>query len=187
MGKDTQKTTVLTSKSSVGREFSAGGVVFRKFKIRNLKYEHLRDVEIRWLVAESMPSKLFPEPVWRLPKGWIDDVGADEPGPMASGKIKADEESLKKAAVREVAEEGGIEAVIKEKIGTLNFFYTHPVWGKIMKFVTFYLMEYVKDLPQGFDEETSEIAWLPYSEAYKKITFAREKEMLEKANELLAK
>lgn len=164
MGKDTQQKT-----TSVSREFSSGGVVFRGDE---------------WLIAASMPSKLFPNVVWRLPKGWLDDSG-ENPGPMASGKIKATEEVLEKSALREVAEEGGVEAKIVKKIGTQNFFYTHPVRGKILKFVTFYLMEWVRDLPEGFDGETSEIAWLPYEEAYKKLSFGREREILRKAKDLL--
>lgn len=105
---------------------------------------------------------------------------------MASGKVKADEESLQKTAIREVAEESGIEAKIIKKIDTTFYIYPHPTRGKIMKFVTFYLMEYVNDLPEGHDEETSEIAWLPYDEAYKKLSFSSEKQVFKKAQELLS-
>lgn len=169
MGKNTQQKA-----TSVSREFSSGGVVFKK-----------EDGEILWLVTASVPSDLFPNIVWRLPKGWIDDSEKDNPGPMASGAVKADEASLRNAALREVSEEGGISARIVEKIGTHNFFYTHPVRGKILKFVTFYLMEWQNDLPEGFDGETSEIKWLPYKEAYEKLSFSREKEVLKKAKDLL--
>lgn len=156
------------------RIFSSGGVVFKKV-----------DNRIFWLVAATAPSKIFPEVVWRLPKGWIDDAGEAIPGPMASGKIKADENSLQKAAVREVKEEGGIEAKIVKKIGSIKYFYKFPGKGDIFKFVTFYLMEWKYNLPEGFDGETSEILWLPYDEAYKKLSFGREKEILKKAKEIL--
>lgn len=167
MGNKTQKTAVT-------REFSSGGVVFKKEK-----------EGLFWLVRKTTPSKLFPDTHWMLPKGWLDDLGEGLPGPLATGKIKADEDSLQKTAIREVAEEGGIEAKIIGKIGTSKFFYSHPTRGKILKFVTFYLMEWGRDLPEGFDGETSEIAWLPYDEAYNKLSFSREKEMLEKAKNLL--
>lgn len=174
MGKNSQFEKTYSGRgitTSLQREFSSGGVVFKDDK---------------WLVAASMPSKLYPKVVWRLPKGWLDDASPGVPGPMASGKIRADEETLQKTAVREVAEEGGIEAKIIKKIGTQQFFYTHPVRGKIMKFVTSYLMEWVRDLPEGFDGETSEVRWLPYDEAYKTLSIPREQELLKKAKELRA-
>lgn len=139
-----------------------------------------------WLVTRSTPSDLFPKAVWRLPKGWIDNETQEIPGPMASGKIKANEDSLQKAALREVAEEGGIESKIIKKIETTFYIYHHPTKGKIMKFVTFYLMEHLKDLPEGYDEETSEVAWLSYDEAYKRLSFSSEKHILKKAKELLS-
>jgi hypothetical protein len=63
--------------------------------------------------------------------------------------------------------------------------FTDPIRGKILKFVTFFLMEYIKDKPEGFDWETSEIAWLPFAEAYKTLSFSGEKLVLKKAEELL--
>jgi 8-oxo-dGTP pyrophosphatase MutT (NUDIX family) len=153
------------------REFSSGGIVFKDDK---------------WLVRSTMPSKQFPKIYWMLPKGWIDDAGPDAPGPMASGKIKADEESLRKNALREVQEEAGVDAKIIEKIGTGKYFFEHPGRGKILKFVTFYLMEWTRDLLEGFDGETSEVLWLPFEEAYKKLSFGGEKQMLKKAKNLLA-
>lgn len=165
MGKNAQNQTILN------REFSSGGVVFRQGK---------------WLVARSSKSKLYPETYWRLPKGWIDNITPVTPGPMASGKIKADEKSLKESALREVREEGGIEAKIVKKIGTEKYFFNAPDRGRILKFVTFYLMEYICDLPEGFDGETSETIWLPFEEALEKLSFRGEKEILKKAKELLA-
>ncbi|KKQ92208.1 MAG: Hydrolase, NUDIX family [Microgenomates group bacterium GW2011_GWC1_39_7b] len=172
MGKNAQqKTTVL-------REFSSGGVVYEKFKIPDSRFE------FRWLVRSTTPSTLFPEKYWTLPKGWLDDESEGIPGPMASGIKKADEKTLRETALREVREEGGVEAKIVGKIGTSTFFYTHPARGKIMKFVTFYLMEYLRNLPEGFDGETSEVAWLAYDEAYKRLSFTKEKEILKKAKDL---
>jgi 8-oxo-dGTP pyrophosphatase MutT (NUDIX family) len=150
VGKNAQNQTILN------REFSSGGVVFRGNE---------------WLITRSSASKLYPEAVWRLPKGWIDNVTPEIPGPMASGKVRADEESLQKAALREVREEGGVKAKIIKKIGSEKYFFNAPDKGRILKFVTFYLMEYVCDLPESFDDETSEIVWLPFEDAYKKLSF----------------
>jgi 8-oxo-dGTP pyrophosphatase MutT (NUDIX family) len=156
------------------REFSSGGVVFKTDSGKKL-----------WLVTASTPTEMYPNIVWRLPKGWLDDAEEGIPGPMASGKVKPGEEEIRMTALREVREEAGIEAAILKKIGTEKYFYKHPVRGNIMKFVTFYLMEWVKDLPEGFDEETSEIAWLPAADAKNKLSFKGEKEVLLKAVNLL--
>jgi len=139
--------------NNIVREFSSGGVVYKKDK---------------WLITRSAPSESYPKSVWRLPKGWIDK-----------------DESAEEAALREVKEEGGIEAKIIKKIATIKYFYNAPDKGKILKFVTFYLMEWARDLSQGFDGETSEIAWLPYDEAFKKLAYNGEKQILKKAEELL--
>lgn len=156
------------------REFSAGGAVYKKV-----------NGEVLWLITKNNPGELYPKEWWRLPKGRIDDIGDDEPGPMAKGEIKADEASLQKGALREVEEEGGIEAKIIEKVGTEKYFFKHSQRGNILKFVTFYLMEYVSDLPEGFGEETSEIIWLPFDEAVKKLSYSGEKHILKKAKDLL--
>ncbi len=155
------------------REFSSGGIVFKK-----------ESGGVLWLVAKNNPSKLYPEEWWRLPKGWIDNEKEDVPGPMASGKIRADEDSLQKAALREVKEEGGVEAKIIKKIGSMKFFFNARDKGRVLKFVTFYLMGWVRDLPEGFDGETAEVLWLPFEEAYKKLSFSGEKQMLKKGASL---
>jgi len=159
----------------VNREFSAGGAVFKKEK-----------GEVLWLVTKLavLPKPLHPFGTWRLPKGWLDDAGDMIPGPFASGGKKASEENLQEAALREVAEEGGVGAKIVSKIETSKYFMI-STRGRVLKFVTFYLMEWVKDLPEGFDFETSEIAWLPFKEAYKRLTYGGEKQILKKAKEKL--
>ena len=139
--------------NKVTREFSSGGVVYKKDK---------------WLVTRSAASELYPKQVWRLPKGWIDE-----------GETPA------AAAVREIEEEGGVVAQIIQKIETVKYFFTTPDGRKILKFVTFYLTEWVRDLPEGFGEETSEVIWLPYEEACTTLSFKGEKKVLEKASKLL--
>ena len=141
------------------REFSAGGIVSRKFPMTNGQYQ------MKWLLAKSSPSELFPNSIWRFPKGWIDDKEEGKfPGVIASGEKKATEEDLQTAALREVREEAGVESKIIEKIGTETYFYKVKD-ERIMKFVTFYLMEWVLDLPEGFGFETSQVGWFEFDEA----------------------
>jgi 8-oxo-dGTP pyrophosphatase MutT (NUDIX family) len=186
VGKDTQqKTTVLTHQSSIVREFSAGGVVYRKVKGKG------QEIKVLWLVAKNAPSDLYPNEIWRLQKGWIDDRDdGKHPGPISSGEVKATESDLQTGAIREVREEGGVIAKIIKKIGTTKYFLPirhtlNSTRGRVMKFVTFYLMEYTSDASEGFCFETSEILWLPITEAIQKVTHTNEKEILKKASELL--
>jgi 8-oxo-dGTP pyrophosphatase MutT (NUDIX family) len=172
VGKNTQNQTIL-----ITREFSSGGIVFKKLKDKR------QEIKVFWLIRKTAASKVYPNQYWMLPKGRVDDTDGDLPGPMASGIIKADETSLRNAALREVAEETGEEAKIVEKIGTIKYLFTDPARGRIMKFVTFYLMEWVRDLPEGFDGETSEIAWLPFDKALETLSFRGEKQVLKKARE----
>lgn len=153
-------------------EFSAGGVIFKKV-----------DRKIYWLITRSSPSKQYLQTIWRLPKGWIDDEN-DKPGPSARGEKKADEEKLKEAALREVKEEGGIDAKIIKKVGTYRFF-LNKSGEKLLKFVTFYLMEWKNDLPEGFGYETSETGWFSLNKAIEKLKHKSEKEVLVKANKIL--
>jgi len=160
------------------REFSAGGVVFKKVKKG-------RKVKILWLIAKSRPDKNYPKNVWRLPKGWLDDEeNGKKPGPYARGEKKADEDLIQKTALREVKEETVVKAKIIKKVGTERFFYKDRE-ELVLKLVSFYLMEYEKDFPEGFDFETSEISWLSFEDAREKLTYSGEKKILEKAKEIL--
>ena len=131
------------SAKKVAREFSTGGLVFKK-----------ENHQILWLVAKSASSKAFPNSSWCLPKDWLDDEGSGKsPGPLARGERKASEEELQKVAICEVKEEGGIEAKVVEKTGTERYLFTFEN-EKILKLVTFYLMEMVGHLREGFGFET---------------------------------
>lgn len=166
MGKSSQN-------PKIAREFSAGGVVFKK-----------EGTQILWLVTQSNPSDRVPEPHWRLPKGWIDNKTKTQPGEIATGARKGTAEEIQNAALREVREEGGIEAKVIAKLGTTRFFFRLS-GATLLKFVTFYLMEWVRDRAEGPDEETQAVEWLPFPQALKRLDYSTEKEMLKKANGIL--
>jgi 8-oxo-dGTP pyrophosphatase MutT (NUDIX family) len=157
------------------RIFSAGGVVYKKTSINS---------DALWLVTKAAPSPEYPKPNWRLPKGWLDDEG-DLPGPLASGKIKADKKDIERAAYREVKEEAGVETKIIKKVGTEKYFFTSRDGTRNLKFVTFFLMEWLSDASDGFGFETEEIVWLPYSDARKRLTNSGERKVLDQATKLL--
>jgi len=162
-----------TSKKPLKREFSAGGVVYKVVR-----------GDILWLVTKSSPSERIPKPVWRLPKGWIDNESTETPGEVASGLRRGKEDEIQKAATREVEEEAGVEAKIVEKLGTIKFFFQLE-GERILKFVTYYLMEWVRDLPEGPGFETEAVEWGPFETAYKRLKYPSEKDILKKANEVL--
>jgi len=135
------------------REFSAGGVLVRKFRGR-------------WWLAAIRPGGR-PEGIWALPKG---NVGSGE--------------SPEATAVREVAEETGVEAASDGKLGDVRYVYT---WEgeRIFKIVSFYLLRYSRgrlgDLPAKFRHEVDEARWLPLEDAPRLLSYKGEREMAEKA------
>lgn len=161
------------------REYSSGGIVFKKQDSPK---------RIIWLITKSSPSNIY-QSIWRLPKGWLDDINnGKSPGPKASGKIRASKDDFVNAALREVAEEAGVKAKILNKLGTIKIIFIRKDTNKkILKFVTFFLMEWINDIPEGFSEETKEVAWLPYRMARGKLKYSAEKKMLDKASRVVEK
>jgi ADP-ribose pyrophosphatase YjhB (NUDIX family) len=119
-----------------------------------------------WVMAAIRPGGKEPG-VWALPKGLI-----------------ADGERPETTALREVAEETGIEGRIMGKLGDIRYVYT---WAgeRVFKVVSFYLLRYSRgrlgDLPPATAHEVAEARWLPLAEAPRLLTYRGEREMAEKA------
>ncbi|OGY21491.1 MAG: hypothetical protein A2126_04100 [Candidatus Woykebacteria bacterium GWB1_45_5] len=108
---------------------------------------------------------------WVLPKGWID------PG-----------ETKEQTAIREVKEEAGVEAEIRDQLGEITVFYINQEKEKVRKTSYFFLMEYKSGNPEkdhGWEVENT--TWLSPQEAIKKLDYPGEKKMVEKATALLEK
>ncbi len=103
---------------------------------------------------------------WSFPKGLID------PG-----------QTPKEAAIREVREEGGVEAGIIDKVGYSKYVY-HFNGEKIFKVVTYFLMKYISGNIEDHDWEVSEAGWYEPEKALKQLTFSQDKVLLKKAVEL---
>jgi 8-oxo-dGTP pyrophosphatase MutT (NUDIX family) len=132
-------------------EVSAGGVVYR-----------LRDdgkVEILLAARRTRRGDI----AWGLAKGGIED-----------GETPED------AAVREVREETGIEAVIEGSLGDTRYFY---VWEevRIRKTVHFFLMHATGGDVDDRDDEMEEVRWYPLSRALKRAAYRGEREVLQRA------
>jgi 8-oxo-dGTP pyrophosphatase MutT (NUDIX family) len=110
-----------------------------------------------------------PEGTWALPKGLI--------GPGERAEL---------SALREVAEETGVEATPVEKLGDIRYVYT---WGgeRVFKVVSFFLFRYrsgrLGDIPPEHAHEVAEVRWLPLEEAPGLLAYKGEQEMAAKALE----
>lgn len=102
---------------------------------------------------------------WSFPKGLIDKG-----------------QTPKEAALREVKEEGGVEAEIIDKVGFTKYVYTLE-GEKRFKIVTYFLMRYLSGSPEDHDWEVSEAGWFSEDEALKKLSFSRDKQLLKVALE----
>src|SRR4051794_37736552 len=139
------------------------GFVRREFSAGGVVVRRLRG---SWMMAAIRPAGKKPG-VWALPKG---NIGHDE--------------SPDVTAVREVAEETGVEARLVGKLGDVRYVYT---WSgeRIFKVVRFYLLRYSRgrlgELPPETAHEVEETRWLPLEDAPRLLAYGGEREMAEKA------
>jgi 8-oxo-dGTP pyrophosphatase MutT (NUDIX family) len=122
-----------------------------------------------WLAAIRPGGK--PEGVWALPKGLI------SPG-----------ENAEATALREVAEETGLEGTPLGKLGDVRYVYFRG--QRIFKVVSFFLFRYrrgrIGEIPPRFRREVAEVRWLPLEDAPRLLAYKGEREMAEKALMMLA-
>jgi 8-oxo-dGTP pyrophosphatase MutT (NUDIX family) len=113
-----------------------------------------------------------PEGLWVLPKGQIDE-----------GEAAID------AAVREVAEETGVEGRALTKLGDSRYWFN---WDgeRVFKVVSFFLVRYesgrLGDIREEFRHEVEEVRWLPLAEAPQLLAYRGEREIAERAIAVLA-
>jgi 8-oxo-dGTP pyrophosphatase MutT (NUDIX family) len=102
---------------------------------------------------------------------------------LAKGGIEGDE-SMEDAAVREVREETGIEAVIEDSLGDTRYMY---VWEdvRIRKTVHFFLMRATGGDVDDRDDEMEEIRWFPLDRAMKRAAYRGERDVLRRAADRL--
>ena len=142
----------------VRAEVSAGGVVYRSEPAGPAGVLG-GELEIALAARRTQKGDL----AWGLPKGNI------EPG-----------ESREEAAVREVREETGVEAVVEQSLGDSRYFY---VWEgqRIRKVVHFFLMRATGGDITDHDHEMEEVRWFPLAEALREASYSGEREVLHRA------
>jgi 8-oxo-dGTP pyrophosphatase MutT (NUDIX family) len=136
------------------KEVSAGGVVYRR-----------SDDGVEVILASRRTRR--GDLAWGLAKGGIEG-----------------NESMEDAAVREVREETGIEAVIEDSLGDTKYMY---VWEdvRIRKTVHFFLMRATGGDVDDRDDEMEEVRWFPLDRAMKRAAYRGEREVLRRAADRL--
>jgi 8-oxo-dGTP pyrophosphatase MutT (NUDIX family) len=94
------------------------------------------------------------------------------------------DESAADAALREVREETGVEAVLVETLGDIRYWYMRG-GRRIAKVVSFFLLEYVAGELEDHDHEVERAEWMPLEEAARRLTYKGEREMAAKALQLI--
>ncbi len=131
-------------------EFSAGGVVFKK-----------ENGQMLVLVAQHGQHH-----GWVFPKGLIGDTRKGE--------------SKEETAVREVEEETGVVASIKEPLEPVQYWYK---WEDDLrkKTVYYFVMEYISEDRKKKDEEMENVEWVPVEEVEKRLTYPSDKKVWQEA------
>jgi 8-oxo-dGTP pyrophosphatase MutT (NUDIX family) len=100
---------------------------------------------------------------WTLPKGTPND-----------------DETIEQTALREVAEETGLDVRIVAPVGAIDYFFTMD-GERIHKTVHFFLMEPVGGSLEAHDHEFEDVRWIPLEEARTLLTFPTERQIVEQA------
>ena len=132
-------------------EISAGGVVYRRVA-----------GEVEVAIAEQR-DRVTAALTTRLPKGKIE-----------SG------ETAEEAAVREVAEEVGLDSRVVGDLGSVRYVYSESS-TRVSKEVHYFLMEWVPTEPRELDGEMERVYWCSISEAKRTLTFDTEQRVMGRA------
>ena len=90
------------------------------------------------------------------------------------------DETPQEAARREVAEETGLTAELVEELGDVSYRYERR-GRRIAKTVRFYLFHYLSGSVEDHDHEIEEARWMPLEQAAQELTYAGEREMVQRA------
>jgi 8-oxo-dGTP pyrophosphatase MutT (NUDIX family) len=94
-------------------------------------------------------------------------------------------ESTDETALREVAEETGLEVRIVAPVGAIEYFFTQD-GQRIHKTVHYFLMEPVGGSLEAHDHEFDEVRWMPIDEARRLMSFETERQIVEEALPMVA-
>jgi 8-oxo-dGTP pyrophosphatase MutT (NUDIX family) len=107
--------------------------------------------------------------LWSLPKGHI-ELG----------------ETAEQTAIREVAEETGIQGSVLAALGSIDYWFVTE-GRRVHKTVHHYLMRFLGGELSDEDVEVSEVAWVPVKDLPSRLAYADERRLAEVAGELIDK
>lgn len=107
--------------------------------------------------------------LWSLPKGHL------EAG-----------ETAEQAAVREVAEETGIDGRVLHPLGSIDYWFVTE-GRRVHKTVHHFLLRFLGGELCDEDAEVTEVAWVPLSEMETRLAYADERRLVKAANEVIAR
>ncbi|MFZ0902412.1 MAG: NUDIX hydrolase [Mycobacterium sp.] len=140
-------------------ETSAGGLV-----IDNI--DRPRDEQVAALIGRVDRRGRM---LWSLPKGHI-ELG----------------ETAEQTAIREVAEETGIQGSVLAELGRIDYWFVTD-GRRVHKTVHHYLMRCSGGELSDEDVEVAEVAWVPIPELVSRLAYADERKLAEVADELIDK
>ncbi|MBC8159885.1 MAG: NUDIX hydrolase [Roseiflexaceae bacterium] len=94
-------------------------------------------------------------------------------------------ETAEDAAVREIAEETGLNGAVDHHLATIDYWFRAGS-TRVHKYVDFFLVRYLSGgiVPQ--QAEVDDARWVPLDEAVQLASFEREREILQQVRKLLA-
>jgi 8-oxo-dGTP pyrophosphatase MutT (NUDIX family) len=107
--------------------------------------------------------------LWSLPKGHI-ELG----------------ETAEQTAVREVAEETGVQGSVLAALGSIDYWFVTE-GRRVHKTVHHYLMRFLGGELSDEDVEVTEVAWVPVRDLPSRLAYADERRLAEVAGELIDK
>jgi len=94
-------------------------------------------------------------------------------------------EAAEAAAVREIAEETGLEGAVERHLATIEYWFrAGPT--RIHKYVDFFLLRYTGGTLVPQQAEVDDARWFPLAEALRLASFERERDVLEQVRRLAA-
>jgi 8-oxo-dGTP pyrophosphatase MutT (NUDIX family) len=89
-------------------------------------------------------------------------------------------ESGEETAAREVREETGVTATVREPLGDVKYWYRRG-GRRVYKTVHFYLCDFVEGSTADHDHEVEDARWIPLTEARTRLSYPGERALIERA------